>query len=232
MIDMGTKFDDKILKRLERFESRGSEFSSIGSLDGLDLISSRGYKGLCKEGTLIIPPVFDDLTIYPHSNLGSVEICGLLAVVDLESGDLLTDFDYDNLDFSSSDHSIVLVRDGLKGLFDVESRRIIHDARFSAIDRSPSKRFSWTYSAEEGYTVIDMKENLRTCLGQDVDVCFDEKYGHIFVYRDKKIRMLTETGTEDLPGYRKLLSSIGGRLSLYNSCNHIAVVADIYGRVL
>lgn len=228
-----SKFEEKIRKRWERFESRGQEYSIIDNSGNYAVITNRGYKGIAdSQGIIKIPPVYDDIMIYPSFNMVSVVMEGLMAVLDVTTGELLTDFNYDRLECSPSDHSIILYKDGLKGLFSVMSKSVVHEPQFSDINKSVSSRFSWMFSPQEGYFMEDSTNGNSVYLGNDIDECFDETHGHIFILKDNRIKMLTENGTEDIVGYRELLASLGGRISLYNSSRGVCAVADIYGHVL
>ena len=228
-----SKFEEKIRKRWERFESRGHEYTIIDNSGNYAVITNRGYKGIAdSQGIIKIPPVYDDIMIYPSFNMASVTMEGLMAVIDVLTGDLLTDFKYDHLEYSPADHSIILCKDGLKGIFSVMSKSVVHEPQFSDINKSVSSRFSWMFSPSEGYFMEDSATGKSVYLGNDIDECFDETHEHIFIYKNKKIAMLSENGTEDIIGYRKLLSSLGGRISLYNSSRHTSAIADIYGCVL
>lgn len=227
-----SRFDEKINKRLDRFYSGSTEVSSIINCGPFTVVTQRKFKGVYVNGNPGVYPVYDDVALDPGLNIGAVFIDGMAALVDLYDGSLLSDFEYDRIEFSSAEHSIVVYKEGLKGLFDVAKRQLVLKAEHKEINTDAGTRFTWTYSPSEGYTVLDSIKNKRIYLGHSPEICFDECHGHIFILKDGMVRMLTEQGMDDVYGYRELLASLGGRITLYNSSRAISAVADIYGAIL
>lgn len=225
-------FDDKITKRLERLASRMNDIGIIYNDGAYSVVANRKYKGVSVEGTVTVQPVYDDVRLHPLLVVGAVIIEGKTAIIDLHSGELLTDFKYDDIAFEPAQHSIVLYKDGLTGLFSVSNKRVVEEPSYSDMNRNVGNRYGWMYSPVEGYVISDNKTGERTVLGFDIDECFDETHGHIFILRNDRILMLTSDGMEDVFGYRQLLSELGGRITLYNSSRCVSAIADIYGHVL
>lgn len=225
-------FDDKIMKRLERFASRNSDMVIVANEGSYSIISNRKYKGVSIDGAITVPPIYDNLQLHPLLIAGSVEIEGKKAIIDLYSGELLTDFKYDDIAFEPTQHSIKLYKDGLTGLFSVANKCVVEEPSYSDMNRNGCGRYGWMYSPVDGYIISDRVTGEKTSLGFDIDECFDETHGHIFILKHGKVRMMTADGMEDVYGYRKLLSSIGGRLTLYNSSSGVSAIADIYGILL
>ena len=225
-------FDDKITKRLERLASRMNDIGIIYNDGAYSVVANRKYKGVSVKGAVTVQPVYDDVRVHPLLVAGAVIIEGKIAIIDLHSGELLTDFKYDDIAFEPAQHSIVLYKDGLTGLFSVSNKRIVEEPSYSDMNRTVGNRYGWMYSPVDGYVISDNKTGERTALGFDVDECFDETHGHIFILRNDRILMLTSDGMEDVFGYRQLLSKLGGRITLYNSSRCVSAIADIYGYVL
>ncbi|MDE6409348.1 MAG: hypothetical protein K2K81_03770 [Muribaculaceae bacterium] len=227
-----SEIERKYERRLERFEANGKKYTLLSNVNGYTFIEYKSYKGLLSVNNIILPPVFDSIGFDPTLKMAFVEIDGLKAIVDLFTGERLTPYNYDKIEFYAQDHSIIIYKNGLKGLFDVIKRCVEVEPGYSMVNRTSATRFTWMYAPEEGYYMQDSLKGHNIFLGSDIQECFDETNGHIFILRNNKIRMLTDEGTEDMMGYRKLLAKLNGRLTLYNSVKGVGVVADIYGNVL
>lgn len=229
---MKTKFDTRLSKRLERMIASPEAVIACGNAGPFIVISQRNFKGLSLDGAEMVAPVYDDILAHPELNVAAVMMDGLWAIIDIFEGHLLTDFEYDSIEFAPADHCVVLMRDGKKGLFDVITRSVSRKAEYYEISKAAGTRYTWSYSPIKGYEYYDSLEKRSIPLGHGVDECFDETHGHIFVIRDGMVQMLTTDGLRDIVGYRRLLAANGGRLTLYNSSRGVSVVADIYGNIL
>lgn len=229
---MTTRHDKKINKRLERLIASPVEVTKCGSIGHLDIITQRDCKGLGYNGNRLIAPVYDDITANAELPVAAVMIDNQWALIDINTADLLTDFEYDNIEFSPNTHSIIVVKNGQRGLFDVAARRIVRQASYNEISHTPGRRYTWAYSPADGYEFFDSQTGQTIRPGHSVQQCFDEAYGHIFVVRDGKVQMLNDDGLSDPIGYRRLLASLNGRLKLYNSTRGVSATADIYGEIL
>ena len=227
-----SRFDEKLESRTDRFLDLGPDVERHSSYGPFTIIGQRRYKGVEVDGAKGVLPIYDDVKIDGDLNVGAVFMEGKAALVDLYEGTLLTDFDYDDVEFSAADHSVILKKEGRKGLFDVQTRNVVMDTAYHEINRNVGQRFSWSYSPEAGYEINDSLKDRTIQLGKGVEECFDEKYGHIFVLRDGRIQMIDDEGYSDAKGYRSLLASLGGRLDLYNSVKGILVTADIYAHII
>lgn len=227
-----SKFENKLRKRTERYIVAAPLLTDLANIGEFTVVAYKKFKGLRISDRQTILPVYDDLIVTQSYNVGGAVVDGSIALIDLFSGELLTDFDISSIEFDDNQQSIILIRDGLRGLFDMAQRRIVLDTRYETITREPGTRFSWTFSPHDGYAIIDRLSDNKIELGHGIEACFDECHGHIFVVRGGTVRMLDYDGMEDAEGYRKLLVKLGGRLTLYNSTFAISVIADVYGNIL
>lgn len=229
---MNTVIDNKLSRRLNKMLDSPVPINVIANAGNYDVITQRSFKGLSASGNQLIVPIYDDIRVDPHLNVAAVMIDSLWALIDIYSGKLLTDFNYDDLEFSSTNHSVVLIKDGKYGLFDVAQSTMLLDVEYEDISYSTGTRYLWTYSSSGGYEYYDFFTHTIIRVGHDVQQCFDECHGHIFVIRDNRVQLVNANGLSDTMAYRKLLSKIGGRITLFNSNRGVSAVADIYGNVL
>lgn len=230
---MKTKHDDKLNKRLDRWIGSGAKAHHFRTVGSWVELRNGSYCGLQQvDGSDGIPAIYDSIQYDPSISIGVVEIDKELAIIDIQNGQLLTDFRYDKVEFTSGNQSAVLHKNNLKGLFDIALRKEIFAPIYNDISIRAGLRYAWTYSSTEGYCYIDTFSGKCIALGDMPDECFDETHGHIFILKAGKVQLITDDGVSDPYAYRELLASLGGRITLYNSTHGVSIIADIYGCVL
>lgn len=225
-------YDSKLNRRKERYAVSPEQEKVIGTCGAFSITAHKRYKGVRGDNSVGLDPVFDDVILDGTTKICGVSIDGAIALADIFTGDILTSFEYDKIEFVTSEHSIIIYKDGKKGIFDIARREVVHQPLYDSISNRGASRFSWSFSEQDGYTMIDSANGNKINIGSDIDECFDEAFGHIFILLDGKILMLNDEGYADKAGYRELLSSLNGRIRLHNSVKQISVTADIYGNLL
>jgi hypothetical protein len=229
---MKTKYDIKLRRRSDRLDASNEEAQPIRRMGILTELQHGNYHGLRVNGYHGVPAIYDSINFSLSVPIGVVEIDKEFAIIDIYKGELLTDFCYDQVEFMNGNQTALLRKKNMKGLFDIIRCKEIFAPVYDDISIRAGFRYAWTYSSTEGYCYIDTQTRKRISLGKMPDECFDETYENIFIIKGGKVQLINSDGISDEYMYRKLLSSLGGRIKLNNSAHGVSVIADIYGCIL
>lgn len=227
------EIESKIDKRLMRWETSPRPLETVMTAGRFTVVAQRGYQGLRDDrNTLTVPPVYDTVIAGQSAPVCGLSVDGRIALADCATGRLLTEFLYDAIVFRPDGMTVEVVRGSKRGLYDTVANKLEIAPDDEYVAQKSGGRFTWSYTPGEGYTFHNLETGRKIVAGNNIELCFDEAYGHIFGIFEGRVSVVTDEGLRDDAAYRDLLVRLRGRIELSNYDRGIHIVADIYGNVL
>ena len=200
----------------------------------IKIVKKREWMGIIQAdiaNTLLLPPVFDHITILSNSNNIYALLCidEYWGIYNINNGQwrvlpicnlLLVNEDY---------NTIELVTSNGHGLYDIQEDRVVINPIFDDVTCYSSGDYLWVRLGKWYHFVGKEKGALITI---EAKKAYDTPHGIFALGKDDKVFCANEEGLDDAIQLRDFVIKSHGRGRLYNYKLHNMDIIDIYGFVL
>ena len=185
--------------------------------------------GIDMDNEEIIPPVFDDVTIYSESVVLAV-INNIAALFNLKERKFVSEIYYDRVEFEN-DYLILNNGSDDMGIYDTRSTSFLYKKGYELANvKDRSTEYIWVKRGRF-YDFIRRKDGLLLSMAGLI-MAYDTEEGLYGMDENHKVSCFDEYGVEDIVKFRSKVISSGGYLRLQNRTFNIEDIVDIYGNKL
>lgn len=243
--------DSLICRRLNKDEQQYASYHRLIAkevIGNCSIVYREGKPNLFglvdESGHILVPIIFDCIQSIQMGKGLAISLSDrgtgrvLQSLYSLKHREIVYQCDLHEVVSDDISNAIVVVKDGRKGLYDIDLNKEIAKMEYDDIQTNINSYYIWAF--KEGlWEFINTKNGRKTVAGNILAALDNEHYRCILRKCESsdyatEIACIDDNGLNDALALRRIAieQNSAGRIRLYNRNQHIEVVANVYGNVL